>query len=215
MWKLYTFTSEWPTWNCVYLMLQDITALIVMRRPDNPYNLMVDELVKLQEMEMLKGHVISSDHRYVPPKRVVSLTAAPEGAGVAEGVTQEGAGVAEGATPEGTGVGGDNAVEETPNNEEQFASGFAFRDTASTGFGAEFPLGQEERSKQIPSSPEDQEADSSLSDHDSRKKKRSSVILAENDASSVITVPEVPQEEEVLEYENGVTVTKSSMGIDG
>ena len=53
-------------------MLQDITALIVLHRPDNPYNLMVDELVKLHEMESMRGHLTPSERRYVPPKKAVS-----------------------------------------------------------------------------------------------------------------------------------------------
>ena len=76
-------------------MLQDITALIVLHRPDNPYNLMVDELVKLHETESVRGHVTPSERRYVPPKKAVnSVRPSPEGAEVgstdaAKGMTDD------------------------------------------------------------------------------------------------------------------------------
>ena len=55
-------------------MLQDITALIVLRRPDNPYELMANEIAKIQEIELLKGHVTLSEHPYIPPKKTPSAT---------------------------------------------------------------------------------------------------------------------------------------------
>lgn len=58
-------------------MLQDITALIVLHRPENPYMLMVDKIAKLHEVEISKGRMTVSDQQYVPPKRLPSFTAKP------------------------------------------------------------------------------------------------------------------------------------------
>lgn len=55
----------------------DITALIVLHRPENPYDMMVDEIAKHHEVEIRKGHMTPSDCPYVPPKRTSSFTMKP------------------------------------------------------------------------------------------------------------------------------------------